>query len=41
MDLKTKFQSEDVQADICLGTAIVGIETLVVIGLYLALTLTR
>ena len=30
-----KLQSESVQADICLGVAIVGIETLLAIGLVL------
>jgi hypothetical protein len=30
-----KFQSESVQAEICLGAAIAGIETLVAIGLFL------
>ena len=35
---QTKFPSESVQADICLGVTIAGIETLVAMGLFLAFT---
>jgi hypothetical protein len=40
MDLIAKLQSETVQADICLGAAIVGIETLVGIGIIFFTTMT-
>jgi hypothetical protein len=39
VDLKTKFQSEKVQAEICLGVTIAGIETL--IGLCIILLLMK
>jgi hypothetical protein len=39
VDLKTKFHSEKVQAEICLGVTVAGIETL--IGLCLILLLMR
>ena len=37
MDLKTKFQSEKVQAEIYLGVTIVGIQTLVGLWIFLVL----
>lgn len=38
MDLKRKFQSEEVQAEIFLGVTIAGIETLVGLGIVFLLT---
>jgi hypothetical protein len=38
VDLKRKFQSEKVQAEICLGVTIAGIETLIGLGIILLLT---
>jgi hypothetical protein len=35
VDLKRKFQSEKVQAEICLGVTIAGIETLIGLGIIL------